>query len=226
METSRLPKFQERFKELRGDMPQGEFCKKIRISRPTVSLYENGERIPDAEVLRNIAEYCNVSADWLLGLSDIQTANEDMKTAQRVTGLSEKAIENAKSLDDITLLTRLLEDDAFIKLLDDITVFENRVSACKREYGDIHSKESEAENDSLPEALSIADMENPAIAAALTRSTNLSYSTWHFSVEYAKMRLSAIDIEHDFSSVLTRIADADRIIADGNELTKGRIDNG
>lgn len=67
MKKSRLPIFAKRVKELRGEMTQGQFAEKLGISRPTVGLYESGARIPDAEVLRDIVEKCNVSADWLLG---------------------------------------------------------------------------------------------------------------------------------------------------------------
>lgn len=76
MTTSRLPIFQERFKALRGNMTQGQFAEKLGISRPTVGLYESGARIPDAEVLRNIAEKCNVTSDWLLGIEDCFTKRE------------------------------------------------------------------------------------------------------------------------------------------------------
>lgn len=54
-----------------------------------------GERIPDVETLYNIADKCNVSADWLIGLSDVRACDDDIKTACRYTGLSE---ENAKTI--------------------------------------------------------------------------------------------------------------------------------
>jgi len=60
----------ERLKDLRGMQTQAEFSKFIGISRPTVGFYENGSRLPDALKLKQIAEKCCVSADWLLGLTD------------------------------------------------------------------------------------------------------------------------------------------------------------
>ena len=94
MGTSRLPVFQERFKVLRGKMTQGQFAEKLGISRPTVGLYESGARIPDAEVLRDIAARCGVSADWLLGLSDTASPDITVQMVCRETGLSEVAIFN------------------------------------------------------------------------------------------------------------------------------------
>lgn len=101
MGTSRIPVFQERFKELRGDITQGQFAEKLGISRPTVSLYESGARIPDAEVLRTISEKCGVSADYLLGLTEVQTAEPDFRTACQYTGLSEEAVFCLNKLPDL-----------------------------------------------------------------------------------------------------------------------------
>lgn len=67
---NKFPIFQERFRLLRGDLTQEEFANKIGISRPTVGFYENGERMPDALVLKRIADTCDTSIDWLFGLSD------------------------------------------------------------------------------------------------------------------------------------------------------------
>ena len=56
----KLPVFAERFRELRGDMTQDKFADFVGISRPTVGFYENGDRLPDALVLKKIAEKCHV----------------------------------------------------------------------------------------------------------------------------------------------------------------------
>ena len=69
-EKYRFPIFRERFRELQGNMSNTEFAEFLDISRQTVGFYCNGERIPDALGLKKIAEKCNVSADWLIGLSD------------------------------------------------------------------------------------------------------------------------------------------------------------
>ena len=92
MGTSRLPIFQERFKELRGKMTQSQFAEKLGISRPTVGLYESGARIPDAEVLRDIADKCQVSSDYLLGLSEVQSGDPNFQVACKYTGLTEEAV--------------------------------------------------------------------------------------------------------------------------------------
>ncbi len=57
--------------------------------------YENGQRVPDIDVLVRIADCFNVSADYLLGCPDVASVapSQKMQAACEVTGLSEKAIE-------------------------------------------------------------------------------------------------------------------------------------
>ena len=83
----------KRIKELRGTVPQDQCAKELGISRGALSFYENGERKPDAEILYRMSEYFKVSVDYLLGLSDITSADTDVQTACKVTGLNEEAIE-------------------------------------------------------------------------------------------------------------------------------------
>ena len=91
--VKKLPVFADRFRELRGEMTQDKFAEFVGISRPTVGFYENGERIPDALILKMIASKCQVSSDWLLGLSDVKTENGNIKSISQKTGLSENAID-------------------------------------------------------------------------------------------------------------------------------------
>lgn len=100
MERKRFPIFSERFAELRGEKTQAEFADFLGISRPTVGFYENGTRIPDALVLCQIAERCNVSADWLLGLSEERTTDSDVQKVCQYTGLSSWTIEFLHNLQD------------------------------------------------------------------------------------------------------------------------------
>jgi len=70
--------FSERFRSLRNQGEnQVEFAKRLGISRPTVAQYENEKRIADSEILVQICLKCSVSADWLLGLSDIRFRDPD-----------------------------------------------------------------------------------------------------------------------------------------------------
>lgn len=51
----------------------------IGVAESTVSLYENGKRQPDYETLLRLAEYFNVSADYLLrGESESERLPEEL----------------------------------------------------------------------------------------------------------------------------------------------------
>lgn len=85
----RFPEFRVAFLELMGDMTLDQFSKKLEMSRATVGFYAAGQRIPDALGLKKIAEKCNVSADWLLGLSEARSSDSDIQEICKKTGLSE-----------------------------------------------------------------------------------------------------------------------------------------
>ena len=91
----KMPIFAARFSELRGERTQAEFAQFLGISRATVGFYENGERVPDALVLRQIAERCGVTTDYLVGLSD--NRGIDNVNIGRITGLSDAAIDVLKT---------------------------------------------------------------------------------------------------------------------------------
>ena len=59
--------FSERMLSLRGTQKKAEFARFLGISSPqTYQNYEGG-RIPEADMLLNIADKCGVTVDWLLG---------------------------------------------------------------------------------------------------------------------------------------------------------------
>ena len=94
---SRLPILRQRLNNLLGDMSTTDFAKKVGISRQTMGFYLNGDRIPDAATLHQICTACDISADWLLGLSDTKSIDPNIKTVTQYTGLTE---ENASFLHD------------------------------------------------------------------------------------------------------------------------------
>lgn len=91
MDTRKI--FPFRLAELRKErgLTQGELADRIGISRQSVTLYERETRIPDIEVLAEIASFFGVTADYLIGLSDARTHETEDISAR--TGLSETAVE-------------------------------------------------------------------------------------------------------------------------------------
>jgi transcriptional regulator with XRE-family HTH domain len=77
--------FKERLVKLRVDkgLSQYELAKILKLSRGQISNYELGSRQPDYETLTQLADFFDVSTDYLLGrtndpsLSDTQHVNSD-----------------------------------------------------------------------------------------------------------------------------------------------------
>ena len=92
-----LPIFRERLHEAlkQLDLSQRQFALSIGKDPRTVNHVFKGPVHPDLGTLKDFCERLNVSADWLLGLSDIQ---EDHKAP--------KAIHRFAHLNDITDMSK------------------------------------------------------------------------------------------------------------------------
>lgn len=123
-EAPRFPEFHAAFLDLMGDMTLQEFADKLGMSRATVGFYAAGKRIPDALGIKTIAEKCNVSADWLLGLSEIKEICGDVNLVCNYTQLTADAIEAIKEecyyQSNRIALNFILSNESF---LDDIVDF-------------------------------------------------------------------------------------------------------
>lgn len=68
-----MTKFAKRLIALREErrLTQKELAEKLGFSPSTISMYETGKREPDFETLEVIADYFNVSMDYLIGKETI-----------------------------------------------------------------------------------------------------------------------------------------------------------
>lgn len=68
-------KFNENLKEARikKGLSQKEVADNIGVAKSTYSLYESGNREPNVQTIKKIADFLNISADELLGLNDQPT---------------------------------------------------------------------------------------------------------------------------------------------------------
>lgn len=82
----------ERLKELRGkrNLLQKEVAGDLNILAQTYSRYENDLRYPNIEQLIKIAEYYNVSTDYLLGID--KTYIDKNKTLQYLENLEQQIL--------------------------------------------------------------------------------------------------------------------------------------
>ena len=65
----------ERIRNLRedSDLTQAEIGQKINVPQRTYAYYESGERMIPPQVLVALAQFYDVSVDYLLGLTDQKT---------------------------------------------------------------------------------------------------------------------------------------------------------
>lgn len=92
--------FCDTLKKLRDEsnLTQSELANKLNITRSSLSLYELGKRTPDFDTLSKIADFFNVSADYLLGRTNVRN-NVETFAAHTDDDLSDEAkaeLENFK----------------------------------------------------------------------------------------------------------------------------------
>lgn len=75
-----------RVRELREQryLNQKGIAQKINVSQSTISAYEIGERTPDLETLIKLADFFDVSIDYLVGRSETKRniSQSDLTTAE------------------------------------------------------------------------------------------------------------------------------------------------
>ena len=79
-----------RLKSLRQEkkITQQDLANLLSVSASTVGMYEQQRRDPDTETLKQLAEYFNVSIDYLLGKSDIRNQYPNSKVKMSESNLS------------------------------------------------------------------------------------------------------------------------------------------
>ena len=86
--------FQERLKSMRleAKLTQKELAEKLKIGQNTYSYWEKGIRKPVGENLNKLANFFNVSTDYLLG-------NSNIKDQRQFDEDLEKSLDTFKSFD-------------------------------------------------------------------------------------------------------------------------------
>ena len=97
-----------RIKELRGAHTQDYIAKQLGLNRQTYRNYENGDRQADYATLMHIADYFNVSIDYLLGRSESSAVfvRDTQLNNHTKNELSDKFLED---------YSQLLKDSSFIE---------------------------------------------------------------------------------------------------------------
>ena len=121
----------------RKGMSQTQLAEVLGVQRQAVSYYVIGQKLPDYANLLKIAEYFDVSIDYLL--------RGEYKDIYAVTGLSGEAVENLKAIKAhettrpvdkqltqlITQQKKLFADEKFIAMLADVKNLDKHIESTK-----------------------------------------------------------------------------------------------
>lgn len=101
---------------------QSGLAKYLGISSQAVGYYKTGANNPNWETVVKIAEYLDVSTDWLLGLTDVQSRDAEFSIACHYFGLSDTSGEMLKALAEaqdpryIDFFNWMLSSNAFVDI--------------------------------------------------------------------------------------------------------------
>ena len=131
-------RFRELLKQTKTTLPV--LAEVVGVSRQAIGQWKDGNTLPDIVSLTRIADYFNVSADYLLGRSDVERLDSSGKlnAACEVTGLSEKAINNIIKLKDNygTNAELLLSSEMLYDIVVELTEIE-RLTKERKYYTEI-----------------------------------------------------------------------------------------
>ncbi|MGN0623633.1 MAG: helix-turn-helix domain-containing protein [Oscillospiraceae bacterium] len=85
--------FAVRLRVLGAGMTHQEIADGVGIARQTIGQFFLGKTQPDIETLYKLAEFFNVSIDYLLCRTDIKSTSPETQDINKYTGLTEEAIE-------------------------------------------------------------------------------------------------------------------------------------
>ena len=106
--------FQIRLKKLREEknMPQYVFAKDFGIAQSTVGGWESGKREPNFETVQKLADYFNVSVDYLLGRDEAPVSSPSSSGAwipvlgHVQAGIPVEAVQDIIDYEDISNITK------------------------------------------------------------------------------------------------------------------------
>lgn len=114
--------FAKRIKDLRekNNLQQKDLAKELGVLDATISMWENGKRIPYSDMLIKIANYFGVSTDYLLGNIPKKSKEEEIEV------LKQLLVENGymKENEDLT-------DDELMILMKFIRANKRFIRDCK-----------------------------------------------------------------------------------------------
>lgn len=103
--------FSDNLKQLRKakGITQTQFATEFNISAGTIAMWETGKRMPDTEMLRRIAQFFNVSIDFLLD-NKKSPSGESKELDNVYFSLAKEAQQSGIDPDDIRLAIETIKN--------------------------------------------------------------------------------------------------------------------
>ena len=130
--------FGKRIRKLRleQNLKQKDLAAKLGISTSSVGMYERELRQPDAEILKKIADFFNVSIDYILGNSDKRDHSEltykDNRNIAKTLNVLKDQIDNNESGELNYNGIEVTDDDAEL-LMDALDMALRRIKKKNKE---------------------------------------------------------------------------------------------
>lgn len=113
--------FGDKLKQLRNshNLTQKELGEKFNLSQRVIGYYEKNERFPDQTTLLKIAEYFDVSIDFLLGRTDYKHNHDDiskLKKDKDIEEILENTMNDILNQEGLMLNGEILNDNDLMLL--------------------------------------------------------------------------------------------------------------
>lgn len=105
-----MPKsFGERLKKVRIDrgLRQEDIGAIVHVGKSTVSQWENNIHVPDIETIVKIANYLNVTSDYLLGRTNVRTPIETIAAHHEGEEWTEEELEEIERFKEFVRMNRI-----------------------------------------------------------------------------------------------------------------------
>lgn len=193
-------------RQLTGESQQ-DVADAIGITRQTLNRYELGQRTANIDILKALAEHFDVSADYLLGLSNARTVKKDLQEICDEIGLSAASVEYLRRIKadanheftssySISFLNAILENNSTIFSVDVIAnQFKNLLEA-KKEFKQREKIYQEAEQKrklSKQEAMNAYEVGNVFAQADAAEQEQLA--AWKLSSTFNRLAEALADAE-------------------------------
>lgn len=185
-------KLGQRIMSLRGEMSQEKLGELCGVSREIIQHWERGSRQIKAENLMELAKALDVSADYLLGLSDCPSPTMEEQAICKYTGLSIEALQN--------LHIRIRGDDHFEESVSILNGFLSDPTICLYLMRIKHLKNEIAEVSENTDAVS-TKIEDAIKKEDFSTADETAREFWAEKIS-RKLKHSARDIVDEFADHL------------------------